>query len=259
MRTWETSVNSSYDGLQISLKHNATHGLTFITNYTWAHSLDYRSTWHALSSAGSATDSNPYGEAGYSMDPNNIALEHGSSLFDIRHRVVAAASWDLPWMKGRNDFAGKILGGWQVNPNVSLQTGFPYTVGCHCDLNGDGIKSDRPNAPSWGNSKSFTHQQFEDGALSAFGGDFASPTYGTNGTLGRNTFRGPGIAEYDFSLFKMFAISERFKLQFRGEMFNVFNHANLTPPVANLASSSFGLVQSAADPREIQFGLKLLF
>jgi hypothetical protein len=57
----------------------------------------------------------------------------------------------------------------------------------------------------------------------------------------------------------MFAISERFKLQFRGEMFNVFNHANLTPPVANLASSSFGLVQSAADPREIQFGLKLLF
>jgi hypothetical protein len=259
MRTWETSVNSSYEGLQISLNHKATHGLTFITNYTWAHSIDLRSTWHALSSAGSATDSNSYGEAGYSMDPNNLALERGNSLFDIRHRIVAAASWDLPWMKGQNNFASKVLGGWQVNPNVSLQSGFPYTVGCHCDYNGDGVRSDRPNTPSFGHSKHFSHQQFEDGALTAFQSDFTTPKAGTNGNLGRNTFRGPGIAEYDFSIFKKFPINERFNLQFRGEIFNLWNHANLSPPVANLSSGSFGLVQAAADPREIQFGLKLLF
>ena len=75
MRTWETSVNSSYSGLQVSLNHKASHGLTFLTNYTWSHSLDDRSTWHALSGSGSATDNNSYGEAGYSMDPNNVALE----------------------------------------------------------------------------------------------------------------------------------------------------------------------------------------
>ena len=105
----------------------------------------------------------------------------------------------------------------------------------------------------------FTHQQFENGALAALASAFPTPTPGTDGTLGRNTFRGPGIAEYDMSLFKKIPITERFNMQFRAEMFNVFNHANLDPPVANLASSSFGLVQKAADPREIQFGLKLFF
>src|SRR5579862_240684 len=259
MRTWDTSVNSSYSGLQISLNHKTSRGLTFLANYTWAHSLDDRSTWHALSSAGSATDVNPYGEAGYSMDPGRVYLEHGNSLFDITHRVVGAASWDLPWGKAQNTLVTKVLGGWQVNPNVSLQTGFPFTVGCHCDYNGDGIKSDRPNAPSFGNSMYFSHSQFENGALANLASDFGTPTPGTDGTLGRNTFRGPGIAEYDMSLFKKIPINERFNMQFRAEIFNLFNHANLAPPVANLASSSFGMVQSAADPREIQFGLKLIF
>jgi Carboxypeptidase regulatory-like domain/TonB dependent receptor-like, beta-barrel len=259
MRTWETSVNSSYDALQISLNHKASHGLSFLANYTWGHSLDYRSTWHSLSSAGSATDANSYGEAGYSMDLNHIYLEHGNSLFDIAHRVVAAASWDLPWLNNQNTLASKIFGGWQLNPNISLQTGFPFTVGAHSDYNGDGVSSDRPDAPSWGNSRPFTHQQFEDGALTAFQADFTKPTPGVDGTLGRNTFRGPGIAEYDMSVFKKIPINERFNLQFRGEIFNVFNHANLYPPVANLSSGSFGRVQQAADPREIQFGLKLFF
>ncbi|MHB8652722.1 MAG: carboxypeptidase-like regulatory domain-containing protein [Terriglobia bacterium] len=265
MRTWETSVNSSYSGLQVSLNHKASHGLTFITNYTWSHSLDYRSTWHALTSAGSATDSNPYGEAGYSMDPNRLYLEHGNSLFDITHRLVAAASWDLPWMKSQNTLVSKVLGGWQANPDLSLQSGFPFTVGAHTDYNGDGIRSDRPNAPSFGNSKPFTHQQFEDNALAQYGNcgqclhSFPKPAPGTDGTLGRNTFRGPGISEVDFSLFKKIPINERFSMQFRTEVFNLFNHANLAPPVANLSSSSFGKVQSAADPREIQFGLKLFF
>lgn len=259
MRTWDTSVNSSYSGLQVSLNHKASHGLTFITNYTWSHSLDYRSTWHALTSGGSATDSNPYGEAGYSMDPNRIYLEHGNSLFDITHRVVGAASWDLPWGKAQNTLVSKVLGGWQANPNVSLQTGFPFTVGCACDYNGDGIRSDRPNAPSFGNSKYFSHQQFENNALAALASAFPTPAKGTDGTLGRNTFRGPGIAEYDMSLFKKIPINERFNMQFRGEIFNLFNHANLAPPDANLHDSSFGRVKSAADPREIQFGLKLFF
>lgn len=259
LRTWETSANSSYDAMQVSLKHNATHGLTFITNYTWSHSIDMRSTWHALSSGSSATDSNPFGEAGYAMDVNRLYLERGDSLFDIRHRVVAAASWDLPWGKAQNTLVSKVLGGWEVNPNVSLQTGFPFTVGAHKDYNGDGLRNDRPNTPSFGNYVYFTHQQFENGALASLKSAFPAPAPGTDGNLGRNTFSGPGIAEYDFSLFKKIPINERFNMQFRGEVFNLMNHANLAPPVGNLTSSSFGKVQSAADPREIQFGLKLFF
>ena len=259
MRTWETSVNSSYEGLQVSFNHKTTHGLTFISNYTWSHSIDLRSTWHALSSAGSATDSNSYGEAGYSMDPNRLYLERGNSLFDIRHRLVAAASWDLPWMKSQSSFAEKVLGGWEMNPDFSIQSGFPFTVGCHCDYNGDGVRSDRPNTPSFGNNMYFSHQQFENGFLTTLKSAFTKPAPGTDGNLGRNTFRGPGIAQVDFSLFKKIPISERYSMQFRAEIFNLLNHANLSPPVANLASSSFGQVLSAADPREIQFGLKLFF
>jgi len=259
MRTWETSVNSSYESLQVSLNRRSSHGLTYTTAYTWAHSIDLRSTWHALSSAGSATDRNSYGEAGYSMDPNNLFLERGDSLFDIRHRIVGSVQWEMPWMKSQQGFVGKVLGGWQANSVISLQTGFPYTVGCHCDYNGDGIKSDRPNTPSFGNYMYFTHQQFENGALAALAGDFPKPAPGTDGNLGRNTFSGPGFFDTDFSLFKKIPMGERFSMQFRAEIFNLFNHANLYPPVANLASSSFGLVQQSFDPREIQFGLKLIF
>jgi hypothetical protein len=267
MRTWETSVNSSYESLQVSLNRRASHGLTYTTAYTWAHSIDLRSTWHALSSAGSATDRNSFGEAGYSLDPNKLYLERGDSLFDIRHRIVGSLQWEMPWLKSQQGFAGKVLGGWQVNSVISLQTGFPFTVGAHTDYNGTGVRSQRPDTPSFGNYMYFTHQQFENGALSAFKSCsapgqtncFPKPAPGTDGNLGRNTFSGPGFADTDFSLFKKIPMGERFSLQFRAEIFNLFNHTNLYPPVANLSDASFGLTQQAFDPREIQFGLKLIF
>jgi carboxypeptidase family protein/TonB-dependent receptor-like protein len=259
MRTWETSVNSSYESLQVSLNRRASHGLTYTTAYTWAHSIDLRSTWHALSSAGSATDRNSFGEAGYSLDSNRLFLERGDSLFDIRHRIVGSVQWELPWMKDQHGFAGRVLGGWQVNSVISLQTGFPFTVGCHCDYNGDGVRSDRPDTPSFGNYMYFTHSQFENGALAALKSAFPKPTPGTDGNLGRNTFSGPGFADTDFSLFKKIPMGERFSMQFRAELFNLFNHTNLYPPVANLTDASFGLTQQAFDPRELQFGLKLIF
>ena len=82
-----------------------------------------------------------------------------------------------------------------------------------------------------------------------------------DGNLGRNTFRGPGIADTDFSVFKKIPLgsNEARYLQFRAEFFNIFNHTNLYQPVQNLGSSKFGLSDQASDPREIQFALKLYF
>jgi len=269
MRTWETSVNSSYEGLQVSVNKRFTHGLAFTTNYTWAHSIDYRSTWHALSSGGSATDFNAVGEAGYSEDPNAIYLERGDSLFDIRHRVVGTLEWDLPWYKSQQGFAGHVLGGWTVNTILSLQSGFPFTVAASTqDYNGDGIRGQRPDTPSFGNHMSFSPCDFEagcssSGGMAAIAGDFPAPAPGTDGNLGRNTFRGPGFADTDFSLFKKIPIgsSESRYLQFRAEFFNLFNRTNLYPPDANLshAGGTFGLSNQAFDPREIQFGMKFFF
>ena len=271
LRTWETSVNSNYNALQVQANRRISHGLAFTSAYTWSHSIDFRSSWHGLTTGGSATEANPYGSSGYSLDPNHINLERGNSLFDIRHRSVSSLQWDLPWMKGQQGLSGRLLGGWEVNGILSLQSGFPMTVGAHKDYNEDGIRNDRPDTPSFGNSKSMNSCDFEANCVSGLAsgqsffttlqGDFPAPAPGTDGNLGRNTFHGPGFADTDFSLFKKIPLgsNEARYLQFRAEFFNLFNHTNLYPPDANLVSSTFGVSTQAFDPREIQFGLKVYF
>ncbi len=266
MRTWKNSVNSNYNALQISFVRKMSGGFALTSSYTWSHTFDYRSDWHALTSGGSADWTDPYGSSGYSLDPNKIFLEYASSSFDVRQRWVTAVVWELPWLKSQQGVAGKIFGGWQANSNIQLQSGFPFTVGAKSDYNGDGIKNDRPNIPVWGNSFPFKNTDFllgsapDGGAfMTTLKSAFQPPTYGTDGTLGRNTFRGPGLANVDFSLFKDFKLGERFSLQFRSEFFNLFNRVNLYQPIANLRDSQFGTSTKAFDPRVIQFGLRLSY
>jgi hypothetical protein len=270
MRTWKNSVTSNYNALQVSFNRKMNRGLAFTTSYTWSHSIDFRSDWHALTSGGSADWLNSYGSSGYSLDPNALYLERGNSNFDIQHRLSASVVWELPFLKAQRGVAGKVLGGWQTNYNLSLQTGFPFTVGIRSDLNQDGIRSDRPNAPSFGNHYSFTNEQFLSGSGTG-GNSFMTDLFnkevdtmtnvapGLDGNLGRNTYRGPGIASVDFSLFKRIPITEQVKIEFRSEFFNLFNRVNLYPPNARMDSSNFGLSQQAFDPRVIQFGLRLEF
>ena len=265
LRTWKNSVNSNYNALQVQLNRKMSGGLAFTTSYTWSHSLDFRSDWHGLSSGGSADWANANGSSGYSLDPNAIFLEYGNSGFDIRHRFTSSIVWDLPWLKSQQGAVGKAFGGWQANSIISLQSGFPFTVGARADYNGDGIRSDRPDIASFGNSYNFKNGDFllgsgPDGGslMQSLAGDFPIPE-GRDGTLGRNTFFGPGVATVDFSLFKKIPFNERFALQFRAEFFNLFNRVNLYQPVANLASRNFGLSTQAFDPRVIQFGLRLSF
>jgi len=266
LRTWKNSVNSNYNALQVSVIRKMSRGLAFTSAYTWSHALDFRSDWHALTSGASANWANAFGASGYSLDPNRLFLEYGNSSFDIRQRWVTSLVWELPWLKDQHDIVGKVLGGWQTNYNISLQTGFPFTVGARRDWNGDGIRGDRPDTPSWGNHRSFSNTDFLQGSAADGGsvmqglhGDFPRPAAGTDGNLGRNTFRGPGIANVDFSLFKKILFGERYAMEFRAEFFNLFNRVNLYPPDANLASANFGLSQQAFDPRVIQLGLRLSF
>jgi hypothetical protein len=271
LRTWKNSVNSNYNSLQAQVNRKMSRGLAFTTSYTWSHWLDYRSTWHALTSSASATEYASWGASGYSLDPTKVFLEYGNSSFDIRHRLTGTLVWELPWMKGQKGVAGKILGGWQTNYLVSLQSGFPFTVGIKQDLNRDGFRNDRPNQFSFGNHYNFTNDQFKDGSGGEAGGSFASQLFlkeydtvtsvapGLDGNLGRNTFRGPGMATVDFSLFKKFPITEQFQLDFRAEFYNLFNRVNLLPPTNQMNSGTFGISTEAFDPRVIQFGLRLSF
>ena len=88
---------------------------------------------------------------------------------------------------------------------------------------------------------------------------FPVPVFGTDGNLGRNTFRGPGFAQVDSSLFKKIPIHEKITLQFRAEVFNVFNRVNLYLPNDSLVSALFGRSTAAFQPRQMQFALKLVF
>src|SRR2546425_883889 len=286
MRVWENSVNSNYDGLQVVGEKRFSRGVEFHANYVWSHSLDERSTWHS-----GATTSNGAAE-GFSMDQAKPGLDYGNSIFDARHRVGASAVWYLPWLQNQRGIAGHVLGGWQLNGIVSYHGGFPWTPYCSpssspgggtaCDFNGDAVRNDRPNAPSFGNSNNSSRAAFEpdhpslnlspnafylSGAAN-IGAVCPSPVPGCSnytgryeGSLGRNTFRGPNFSTLDFSLVKNIKTSEQTKLIFRAEGFNLFNRTNLKMPSATFgtARSQFGQSIEAYAARQIQFALRFEF
>jgi hypothetical protein len=279
LRTWENSVNSNYEALQVVLDKRMSHGLEIHANYVYSHALDGRSTWHSGS-----TTSNGSAE-GFSMDQANPGLDYGNAIFDLRHTFTASWVWQLPWFNGQPGFAGHVLGGWQINGAVSAHGGFPWTPHCSdssfpggatsCDFNGDGVRNDRPNQPSFGNSNNSSRAAFEPDhpSLNLSADQFldcsVSPapacsnwTGYFNGNLGRNTFHGPDFRDVDLSLFKNIKVSERVNLQFRAESFNLFNRTNLKPPgtvMTGNGSDHFGLSYATYQPREIQFALKLFF
>lgn len=279
IRVWENSVNSNYDALQLVMEKRMAHGVELHANYEWSHSLDERSTWHSGS-----TTSNGAAE-GFSMDQARPGLDYGNSIFDHTQSLSLSYVWQLPWLQAQQGFKGHVLGGWQVNGIVSFHTGFPWTPYCStsssgkpCDFNRDGISNDRPNQPAFGNKNPHgngnavfesDHPSVNFNPTSFYCGASSSPVAGCSsytgtafdGSLGRNTFRGPDFTNFDFSLFKNIKVTERVRFQFRAEGFNVFNHTNLEMPSATFGASTslFGLSTGAFEARQVQFALKMMF
>ncbi len=301
LRVWSNEVNSNYNALQLSLKKQTSRGMTFNVNYTWSHSIDDGSTWHS----GATSSNGAGGGEGYQTDATQPGLDRGNSLFDIRHRLVANYVYELPWYQTQEGVIGHILGGWQWNGIVSWQTGAhwePWTftnggdpvgsivngAGATCtqgdidagncfntggDFNLDGIRNDRPNAsisnytPShdqWANGWG-DEWQFNGSTPASGNGAFSRPCLGCNGNMSRNSFVGPSYVSWETSIFKNIRITERVKMQFRAEAFNVLNHTNFQLPGAGGAtnmrtnSGSFGQAGGTFNPRNLQFGLKLSF
>jgi hypothetical protein len=201
-------------------------------------------------------------------------LHRGPSEFDVRHRFTLSGLWALPSPKG-SPALNKVLGGWQLNTIVSLQSGRPFDVYCGlawfqgCDFNMDGLQYDRPNRPANVKTSGFSNQQLRNGIFKVtdfcpkglvpfFLGTPCLPV-GTNGNLSRNAFRGPAFKEVDLGLSKDTKVRERLTIQFRADAFNLFNRVNLFNPDGNLGSPTFGRSTAAFAPRVIQLGLKILF
>jgi hypothetical protein len=289
LRVWKNVVNSIYDGLQVSVRKQMSHGFQVSAHYTWSHSIDGGSTWH-----NSQTTANGRAAGdGLTTDQTQPGLDRGNSVFDIRHRLSFNYVWELPFVQNRTGFVKASLGDWQFNGIWSFQSGAHWTpfdsrfariterVGGACgpnaqgyisdpanclnlggDYNLDGSNNDRPNAAA--NHLNATHGDWANG-FNLPDNFFSTPCLGCVGNLGRNTFVGPDFWSADLSLFKKFHVSDRLDFQFRIEAFNVFNHTNFQLPGANLVGNNrinalhFGQAAGTFNSRNLQFGLKLNF
>jgi len=255
-----SNANSNYNGLQVDLRQRLSHGIQFRVNYTFQKSLDIHSA-SFLANAG-------VGGTTTIMDPQNPKLDWGRSNFDIRNRLSANFSYELPFGNGRSllskasGLVGALVGGWQWNGIIAAQSGFPFTplVGFNQSGNGDSRAPDRVSlAPGFSGPLVLgTQQRWYNPAA------FALPATGTYGNAGRDIIEGPGLLEFDSSLFKNFPIHERAGLQFRAEVFNLLNRTNFGLPLittftsSGAVSPSAGLINyTATSSRQIQLGLKM--
>ena len=254
--------NSNYNALWVTLNKHFSHGLQFLTSYTYSKSLDYNS----LSTGETYIIQNAYNPRG----------DYGPSEFDVRHRFVVSGFYQLPFG------ANRLVGGWEVGTVVQAQTGNPLNP--TMSINPGVSLTVRPNVT--GSIKTTGDPADWFGALGVaatpttpaipgfFASEFSSPcAVGTTGTchpgnLGRDSVTGPSFVNTDFSVIKNTKLTEKVNLQFRGELFDVFNHPNFGNPGLTFspASTTFGVINSTRFPtgdfgsaRQIQFALKLKF
>lgn len=206
------------------------------------------------------------------IDPD---VQFGPANFIRRHVFVLSGLAELPFGKGRrfmSDASGlkqALLGGWQVNTNVTIQSGLPFNV----EYTGAGADRDvGPNRPNLtgdaqvGSGDGLTSPYFNVAPIGSAGSAFSRPAAGTFGDLPRNAFRGPGFWNVDASLFKKFGIGQT-ELELRVEAQNVFNHVNLGNPNATIGTpgdvpGNAGFITGTAPnwfPRSLQFGVRLQF
>jgi hypothetical protein len=257
-------ANSSYNALEASLHKRFSHGMAFLVSYTFSKTIDDASSFNMTGSASKPVA----GENDLAQDPFNLAAERGRSLFDSRQRLALSYQWAIPLWQRPHGWYQHILGAWQLNGIATVMTGTPFTVFDSTDVSEQGgapeisgFSANRPNlvpgqnpnagpkTPSaWLNRAAF--QQITPNPL--------SPVQ-QFGTAGRNIAQGPGYADWDFSAFKNFLITEGKEFQFRAEFFNFLNHTNFRLPDSDISSPTFNQILAAQPPRLIQLALKFQF
>ena len=244
IRTIQNDMIATYEALSVIYRQQFFKGATALVSYTWSKTLDV------------TTDSNG---GGAPMDPYNWKVDYGHSNWDVPHRFVGSFTYELPFFRQSSYRALKYaLGGWQTNAIIILQSGYPFNVVVPGDPanSGASVGNQRPNLLKTATSNC------GHGHLSNCidGSAFALPTLVTYGNAGRNILRGPGFTNIDFSLFKDFGITERARLQIRGEAFNLSNTPGFANPNATFGTAAFGTITGTANNnRQIQFGAKILF
>ncbi len=276
---------SGYNSFQLGIEKRPNPGalgvlkhITLLATYTLSRAMDY-----GLSSNGGITDLGSSKGSGMNFgNPLQHAFDTGLSDFNHTHRFVASYVWDLPSLNGSNHLMRSVAGGWSWTGIYSFTTGDPLTILAGTDQSKTGLAQDRAD---------FVGTPGQIGQVASSGSRtactttsscvpwlnnslFAKPAVGTFGSAGKGTFPGPSNWDLDMGLIKNFypvSSHENFSVQFRGDFFNIFNHAQLADPDVTLSDAAFGSIRqtvgtaagqnlgSAADSRIIQLGLKVLF
>jgi hypothetical protein len=220
---------SNYNSLQTSLRVTNYHGFMSIVNYVWSKSLDNSSD---------GEDFIP--NAAQPQNSTNPGAEYGPSSFNVPHRFVWVAGYELPKQGGS---MAKLKDGWGVNSSINLQSGQPFTLNYNAedDYSGGGDGYDRPdvvgpivynkrNPAQFLRLSSFAMPCTNNGSYSGFASDCVPGTR-HYGNLGRNSLSGPTYKQWDFAIYKNTAITERMNLQIRADFFNILNHPNFANPI----------------------------
>ena len=250
----QTSSNSHYDSLQVSVTKRFSRGLQFLSAYTFGKSIDYYSggTINELVSTPG--------------DQRDWKTNRGRSDFDRTHRFITSFVYDLPALVSNSSASRWILNDWGINGIATFQTGLPYSVVQAPDNNTIQRANLRPGSTvgidGSGRTQDRLAQYFNTAAFapSTLAGGFFDRN-APFGNTGRNILTGPGQKDVDFSIVKFIPFTESVRGEFRTEFFNLFNWANFANPNSNISvPSTFGrITQTSAGPRVIQFAFKLNF
>jgi len=233
----ENGGYSNYHAFQGKLEVRSWRGISLLGSYAFAKSMDNLSG-----------DNQGFS----SQDPLNNNAEKGVSDYDVKHRMVTSANYALPFGKSGSGFSAKAVRGWELGGIVVFQSGLPFSpsIGTDPANTGTSLRPDRIGAGNLADRTLF--RDFDPSA-------FRVPAPFTFGNSGRNILYRRGFRNWDFIVVRNFVITERARLQFRAEFFNLTNTPAFGGPVTNIQAATAGQVLSAGEPRDIQFALKLSF
>ena len=238
-----TNSNAAYHSLQLSLSRRYSNGFTLMAAYTFGKLLDYYSAQNL-----GQTPQNPF----------NQRADRARSDEDRNHVFTTSFVYEMPFLRNSKSWMRTAIGGWSVSGLITAASGLPVGVISGRDFSLTGVGFDRPDlvgnpGRSWTNKGDMLLRYFDTAA-------FVANQPGRYGGAGRNLFSGPGSVNTDLSLVKAFRISERFgTIQFRSEFFNALNRANFGQPDRNLINATFGRIQTAGEPRIVQFAIRYQF
>ena len=249
----ETSTDSRYNSMQASVTRRFSKGVRFLAAYTWAKSLDNNS--------GSGTGATFTPADG---DQTHLSLNRGLSDFDRKHRLVVNFSYNIPkWGFGLNNtsFGKRFFDGWQLAGVVVAQSGTPISI---LDTSGAALYGTANSRASWAPGATVATAQLSGRTQARLNQYFNTAAFVRSGNLfgdsGRNILRGPSQRNTDLSINKNIAITERVKLEWRSEFFNILNITNFANPGGSITAASYGVIRNTTgNPRVIQMALKLGF